>query len=66
MVVTDWPYLTDSEIDEVNSTNIFIKEITLKTREAIRLKKEQREREERLKQPKRVIRTKEIQTTYEL
>lgn len=65
MVVTDWPYLTDNEIDEVNSTNIFIKEITLKTREAIRLKKEQREREERLKQPKRVIRTKEIQISYE-
>jgi hypothetical protein len=52
--------MSDSQIDELNIGNIFIKEITLKTREAIRLKKEMREREEKMKQPKRVMRKKEI------
>ena len=51
--------MSDTQIDEINATNILIKEITLKTREALRIKKELREREEKMKQPKRVIRKKE-------
>ena len=41
--------MSDYDIEIINRKNRLIKEITLKTREAIRLKREQREREERLK-----------------
>jgi hypothetical protein len=50
VVVNNWPQLSDTEIDKLNQTNMTIKEVTLKTREALRIKKEQ----ERLKAPKRV------------
>jgi hypothetical protein len=50
VVVNNWPQLSDTEIDKLNQSNMTIKEVTLKTREALRIKKEQ----ERLKAPKRV------------
>ena len=58
-VIQDWPYQSDIEIKNINKTNLFIKEVTNKSREDTRLKKEQKEREEReakMKQPKKVQR----------
>lgn len=55
---------TESEIDLINKNNMFIKEITCQTLEDIKKRKEQREYEEKMRQPKRVHRKKEVKTEY--
>ena len=65
MLMEEWPQYTDPEIEQINSKNLIIKEITCKTREAIRLKKERKEHEERMKQPKKVQRRIEEEIEYE-
>jgi hypothetical protein len=64
VIVTDWPWQSEAEIDQINTTNLFIKEITCQTLEDIKKRKEQREFEEKMRQPKRVHRKKEMQIEY--
>lgn len=66
VTISDWPQLTDPEIDQLNQNNRLIKEITCKTREELRLQKEKKEHEEKMKQPKRVQRKKEITEEFEV
>jgi hypothetical protein len=64
VLVTEWPDQTEAQTEQLNAKNMTIKEITPKTRLALRLKRIQREEEERLaklRQPKRVQRRKEIE-----
>ena len=66
VTISDWPQLTDPEIDQLNQNNLLIKEITCKTREELRLQKEKKEHKEKMKQPKRVQRKKEITEEFEV
>mmetsp|Transcript_25021 Transcript_25021/g.38837 ORF Transcript_25021/g.38837 Transcript_25021/m.38837 type:complete len:114 (+) Transcript_25021:220-561(+) len=69
VAVTEWPQQDEAEVEKLNKTNMLIKEITTKTREALeaqkeaqRLLEEHKEREVRMKQPKKVTRRKVIET----
>jgi len=64
VIISDWPFQTEEETDQLNLKNMFIKEITCQTLQAIKLRKQKREHEEKMRQPKRVQRKTEVVTEH--
>lgn len=60
--VSCWPTQTDDQIETCNSENKLIKEITSIKLKELLIAKQKKQRQIKLKQPKRVIRRKQIET----